>query len=355
MARRSSTSTTGTAALLPLYLRTLFSWDQLFADSRTLVTIHNLAYQGAFPAATLDELGLGGFRELAHQEELARGRFSFLTSGILYASALSAVSETYAREIMTSELGFGLDGLLRARADHLVGIVNGVDYGEWSPESDPHIPHRYSAATPAAKELDKRALLDEAGLEYDPDVPVVGIVSRLTAQKGFDLLGDVMPALLARRDFRLVVLGTGESGLESYFRSLERGFPRQVSFYCGFDNPLAHRIQAGSDFFLMPSRYEPCGLTQLYSLRYGTVPIVRRTGGLADTVEQWIPEQGRGTGIVFDHYDGTALHWALERALDSFADRESWPQLVSNGMARDFSWQRQGPRYLQLYRALENV
>ncbi|MDX1382329.1 MAG: glycogen synthase, partial [Thermoanaerobaculia bacterium] len=297
------------ASLVPLYLRALFSWDRLFAASRTLVTIHNLAYQGAFPAATVDEVGLGGFRQLVHQEELAHGRFSFLTSGILYATALSAVSETYAREITTPELGFGLDGLLRARAERLVGIVNGVDYGEWSPEADPHIPHRYSPADPAPKELDKRALMAEAGLAYDPEVPVVGIVSRLTAQKGFDLLVDVAPELLARRDLRLVVLGTGESGLEGFFHRLERDFPRRVSFYCGFDNPLAHRIQAGSDLFLMPSRYEPCGLTQLYSLRYGTVPIVRRTGGLADTVEPWDPAAGRGTGIVFDHYDAAALRW----------------------------------------------
>ncbi len=339
-------------ALVPIYLRTLYAWDRLFARSKTLVTIHNLAYQGGFPAQAAFEVGLGDSHDLLHQEELSHGVFRFLTTGILYADQLSAVSATYAREIQTPELGFGLDALLRARADHLHGLVNGVDYGAWNPETDRHLDHLYSVDDLSGKRSDKAALLADVDLPNLPGAMLAGIVSRLTAQKGFDLLMDPLVELLATRNLQLVVLGTGEEGLEAYFSALSRRFPRQVAFLCAFDNRMAHRIQAGSDVFLMPSRYEPCGLTQLYSLRYGTVPIVHHTGGLADTVQPWNPAQRSGTGFVFEHFDGHAVRWAIDAALRTFEHSEAWEALVRNGMSQDYSWQRQGRHYLALYRAM---
>lgn len=339
-------------ALVPVYLRTVYGWDRLFASSRTLLTIHNLAYQGIFAASEVEALGLGPFASILHQGDLAGGHFSFMTSGILHADFLSTVSTTYAREIQTPAYGFGLDSLLRARSDHLVGIVNGVDYGEWDPATDKLIAHPYSATELRGKALNKKALLQEVELDDGTGVPVLGVVSRLTAQKGFDLFFDSIPALLAQRDLRLVVLGSGEATYEEFFHRLQAHFPTRVRFHCGFSNPLAHKIQAGSDMFLMPSRYEPCGLSQLYSLRYGTAPIVRRTGGLADTVELYDSATGKGTGFVFDDFDGEALRWAVNYALDSFADRDRWHGLMLNCMAEDFSWKRQGREYLELYHRL---
>ncbi|MCZ6725963.1 MAG: glycogen/starch synthase, partial [Acidobacteria bacterium] len=326
--------------------------DELFAGSRTLLTIHNLAYQGVFPAREVEALGLSSARSMLHQEQLADGRFNFMTSGILHADHLSTVSRTYAREIQTPAHGFGLDGLLRSRADHLAGIVNGVDYGEWDPAADELIEHAYSASDLEGKEWNKKALLEQVGLPYEPGVPLLGVVSRLTAQKGFDLFFDTMPELLAQRDARLVVLGNGEARYEEFFHRLQSSFPRCVHFHCGFSNPLAHQIQAGCDMLLVPSLYEPCGLTQLYSLRYGTAPIVRRTGGLADTVELYDSATGTGTGFVFDDFEPQALRWALDYALDSYGDPTRWRGLMENAMAQDFSWERQGRHYLELYRRL---
>jgi starch synthase len=262
------------------------------------------------------------------------------------------VSPTHAEEIQTPELGMGLDALLRARSGRLVGILNGVDYDEWNPTTDPLIPFNYSADDLAGKEHNKRALLQDLSLPYDPQAPVLGVVSRLVDQKGIDLLVGAMPGLLEQLDLRLVVLGTGEPEFESQFRSLHLRFPRKVSFYRGYSNDLAHRIEAGSDLFLMPSRYEPCGLNQMYSLRYGTVPVVRATGGLADTVQAWSPETGTGTGFLFEEYSDEALTEALHRALNTFRDQPAWHQLVLNGMGQDFSWTKQAQEYEALYRLL---
>jgi starch synthase len=339
-------------ALLPLYLKNLYGWDGLFAASRTLLTIHNLAYQGVFPAREVEALGLGGFRSELYQEQLGRGLVNFMTNGIVHADFLSTVSPTHARELQTPAYGFGLDPLLRARADHFAGIVNGVDYGDWDPTADKLIPHPYSPGDLEGKEWNKKALLEEVGLPYEPGVPVLGVVSRLTAQKGFDLFFEAIPDLLSRRPARLVVLGSGEARYEEFFRRLQARFPDRAYFYSGFSNPLAHWIQAGSDMFLVPSQFEPCGLTQMYALRYGTVPIVRRTGGLADTVELYDSATGTGTGFVFDNFEADALRWALDYALDSYADRERWRELMLRGMGQDFSWERQGLEYLELYRRL---
>jgi starch synthase len=338
-------------ALLPLYLRTLYSWDKLFAGTRTVLTLHNLAYQGAFPPNRIREVGLAGFESLLHQDELRGGRFSFLTTGLLYADAVTAVSETYAREILSPEHGMGLDPLLRARAGSVFGIVNGVDYDEWSPDHDALIPARYSAADLAGKAECRRRLLQRFRLE-DAGAPVVGVVSRLTAQKGFELAADVLPARLARGDIRLAALGSGSESLVRMFAALAGRFPGRAAFHEGYSEELAHWIEAGADLFLMPSRFEPCGLNQMYSLRYGTPPIVRRTGGLADTVRQWDPRTGRGTGFVFDDFAPRALAGALDEAVAAFRDRASWRRLQANGMAEDFSWDRQIEKYVALYARL---
>jgi starch synthase len=339
-------------ALAPLYLRTAYAWDRLFARTKTALTLHNLGYQGVFGAQVADELGFGADLSLLHQEDLAAGRFGFLRTGLLYADVLTSVSRTYAREIQTPEHGFGLDAMLRARADHLVGIVNGVDYDTWDPASDPHLPHHYSAADLAGKERMKRALLEKVGLPRAERAPVVGIVSRLTAQKGFDLLLDSLPEFLYHRDLRVVALGSGEERYESFLSWLQISFPGKAWYFRGYNEPLAHWIEAGADLFLMPSRYEPCGLNQMYSLRYGTPPVVRRTGGLADTVQPWNPVSGEGTGFSFDHFTPEGFRWALDTALRAWADRDGWTKLMRNGMAQDFSWGKQVKEYEALYQRL---
>lgn len=337
------------AAMIPLWLKTQYQWDRLFAETKTVLTIHNLGYQGGFPAEVIPDLGLAGRESWLHQADLRRGRVSFMVTGILYADAITAVSRTYAREIQTPEHGFGLDPLLRARADHVFGIVNGVDVDIWSPEIDAHLPARYSAADLSGKAVCRARLLADSGLAPDPKGPVLGVVSRLTAQKGFDLFPEVMPRVLAENDVRLVVLGSGSDEIAGMFRGFERAFPGKVRFQQGYDEPQAHRIEAGADVFLMPSRFEPCGLNQMYSLRYGTVPVVRRTGGLADTVVQWDPDTGRGTGVLFDHYNAAGFRWAVETALRLFRDRAAWRSMQVQGMSEDFSWDRRIEEYVALY------
>ncbi|HUR27358.1 MAG TPA: glycogen synthase GlgA [Planctomycetota bacterium] len=340
-------------AMLPLTLKTHFAWDRLFAKSKTLLTIHNLNYQGLFPAAILPDTNLLDSAHLLHQDQLRDGRINFLLHGILYADGVSTVSPTYAAEIQTPEHGAGLDPFLRARKTTVVGILNGVDYDIWSPQSDTHIPHRYGIKDLGGKELNKQQLLTKLGLPYIKGVPVMGIVSRLAGQKGFGLLGEVMPELLRRNPFQLVVLGTGEPSLEDMFSRMQRAFPKQVCFYKGFLDPLAHLIEAGADMFLMPSRYEPCGLNQMYSLRYGTVPVVHRTGGLADTVIPWSSRTGRCTGFLFEHHDAAGLAWAVRAALTAYGDQTQWRRLQRNGMAQDFSWETQGKIYETLYSRLQ--
>ncbi len=345
-------------SLIPLMLKRAFSWDRLFDRTRTVLTIHNIGHQGTFPARVLPETGLGGSASEFHQEHLREGRIGFLLTGILYANAITTVSPTYAREIQTPEHGVGLDGFLRQRDDVFFGILNGINEGEWNPETDTLIPHRFSAENLAGKEACKAELLRAAGLPYRPDIPLVGVVSRLAWQKGFDLCEAVLPALLHRRKFQLIALGTGEPRYEELFRRLTREFPRQVAYRGGFSEPLAHQIEAGSDLFLMPSRYEPCGLNQMYSLRYGTPPIVHRTGGLADTVRIFDPRTQRGTGFVFDHFDETGLAWALSYALDVWGEgprgtleaRERWRTLQQNGMRLPLGWDHRVGEYETLYR-----
>lgn len=336
-------------ALLPLLVKRAFSWDRLFERTRTVLTLHNVGHQGTFGAHALSDIGLESAADAFHQDELRAGRLSFLLTGILYANAITTVSPTYAREIQTPAQGVGLDPYLRARGDVLLGILNGIDDEVWSPRTDPHIPFPYDAGDLAGKARNKRALLEAMRLPYREGVPLIGCVSRLVWQKGFDLCFEALPALLARRDVQLVVLGSGEPKYEALFRSLAARHPKRVSFKNGYSEPLAHLIEAGSDMFLMPSRYEPCGLNQLYSLAYGTPPIVHRTGGLADTVRLWNPRTGEGNGFIFDHFDATGLKWALGAALDAFQDKAAWRKLMLNGMREQHGWQYRVGEYERVY------
>lgn len=342
-------------ALLPLLLRTMFSWDRLFAGARTLLTIHNIGHQGSFDARVLAETGLADAAHHFHQDQLREGRVNFLLTGILYASAITTVSPTYAREIMTPEHGVGLDGFLRERREVVFGVLNGIDEIEWGPRTDRYIAHPYDVDDLDGKEKNKRALLETVGLPYFQTAPVFGIVSRLAWQKGFDLCFEVLPALLRHHAAQLVVVGTGEPKYERLFFDLGRRFPRQVAYKRGFSEPLAHQVEAGADMFLMPSRYEPCGLNQLYSLRYGTPPIVHRTGGLADTVTPFSAARGTGNGFVFEHFDDSGLSYAIRRALAAFGSgkgehRALWRRLQENGMRGSYGWDERVVAYEQVYR-----
>ncbi|MDH3532108.1 MAG: glycogen synthase, partial [Gammaproteobacteria bacterium] len=342
-------------ALIPLYLRTVYAWDALFTDTKTVHTIHNIGYQGVFSAAILPDLDLGDGAHLLHQDDLAAGQVNFMKTGVLHADLITTVSPTYAREIQGIEYGMGLDHLLRRRADTVIGILNGVDYGEWNPQTDPLIPARYSLDDLTGKAECKRQLMDEFGLAGGQDQPVIGIVSRLVSQKGIDLIERVAPRLLTQRNFSLAVLGSGASRYEHFFGELQLSFRDRVCYYRGYNNKLAHWIEAGADLFLMPSLYEPCGLNQMYSLIYGTVPIVRDTGGLADSVQQIDPDAATGTGILFRDYSGAGLEWAINTALNLCENRVLWQKIIHNGMRKDFSWEHQGERYVELFRRLSNL
>jgi starch synthase len=341
-------------ALLPLFLRTHFGWDELFKNTKTVLTLHNLGYQGMFPSSILPDLGLDEHAQLLEHHDLAAGRVGFMKTGILYANAVTAVSETYAREIQTEEHGFGLDGLLRARSASIHGITNGVDYDVWSPEIDALIPQTYSASDLSGKTVCKNELLSQLNLApvSETSGPVFGIVSRLTKQKGFELGYEVLPRVMGRQDVRLVVLGSGDPTIAGFFEQMARAFPQKVAFVNRYDDALAHRIEAGADVFLMPSFFEPCGLNQMYSLKYGTIPIVRRVGGLADTVDLWDPETRTGTGISFDHFTSAGFGWAVDAAVELWKDQAAWRQLQQNAMAADFSWGKQVEQYVALYRSL---
>lgn len=339
-------------ALIPLYLQTLYSWDRLFEKTHSVLSIHNIGYQGVFGADIIDDIDLGWSQHYLHQDDLIQGRINFLKTGLLYANLLTTVSPTYAREIQGAKYGMGLDGILRARSDVLVGILNGVDYDEWNPETDPLIPRNYTRRSLGGKATCKEALMKELGLRGGTKQPLIGIVSRLVGQKGIDLMERVLPRLLEDRNFSLAVLGSGEQRFEQFFQLLHRAWPDRVSFYRGYNNKLAHRIEAGCDMFLMPSAYEPCGLNQMYSLKYGTIPIVRETGGLADSVQQIIATTGAGTGILFHNYEDEGLAWAINRGLDLFKSKPLWRQIMRNGMAMDFSWEQQGEIYVDFFRRL---
>jgi starch synthase len=339
------------AAFAPLFLKTLYQSDDSLSRCKSLLTIHNIGYQGIMAGAAASDLGLARTSEL-DQDDLSHGVVNALKTGIKFADRVSTVSPTYAREICDSPLGMGLQGALRSRTDGVVGILNGVDYREWDPRHDPYITAHFGPENLRGKSTNKEALSAKLTLNIQKSAPLIGMVTRLAEQKGIDLLFDTLPPLLQVRDFGLVVLGSGEAKYQTFFADLARRFAGRVAYASGFNEPLAHLIEAGSDILLMPSRYEPCGLNQMYSLRYGTIPIVRKTGGLADSVEHFEPNTGSGTGCVFNDYDAPAVRWAIETTLGWYANPVSWRQLMRNAMRKDFSWSRQIGEYDSLYRSL---
>ena len=337
-------------ALLPVLLRTSYGDDPVVKDLPVIFTIHNMGYHGQFRRDVLTRNGIPA--ELFNPGALEfYGDVNFLKGGLVYSDYLTTVSPTYAREIQTPEFGYGLDGVVRSRGDRVVGILNGVDYAAWNPAKDTFIAAKYSAKDLLGKQTCKRDLLQTFGLADDnPHRAVLGIVSRFADQKGFDLIADRAHEVL-REDVMLVVLGTGDRRYEDLFRALAAAYPGRVGYKFAYDNALAHKIEAGADIFLMPSRYEPCGLNQIYSLKYGTVPVVRATGGLDDTVEKFDVEHGTGTGFKFAEYTGAAFLYAVRQALQHYADERIWKRIQLNGMAKDFSWKAPAAEYAKVYAA----
>ncbi|MCH7921420.1 MAG: glycogen synthase GlgA [Nitrospinae bacterium] len=334
--------------LAPVYLKTLYREDSALAGLATVFSVHNLGYQGLFWHLDMPMTGLGW--ELFTIDGLEfYGKLNFLKGGLMFADVLSTVSETYAKEIQTEEFGHRLDGVLRHRSADLYGIVNGIDYEVWNPATDSHLGANYTPDDLAGKAACKKALQKEMGLPTRADTPVVGIVSRLAAQKGLDLIVEAMGRLMAL-GLQLVILGSGEAVYHEALQEAAERYPRQLGLMLGFDEGLAHRIEAGADMFLMPSRYEPCGLNQLYSLKYGTIPVVRATGGLEDTIVDYSEERGEGTGFKFRSYVAEEMVEAVARACRLYSDQKAWRRIVNEAMAQDFSWDASARAYDALYR-----
>lgn len=336
-------------ALVPVLLRTSYSDDPLVKNIPVVFTIHNMGYHGQFPRDVLGRVGLPP--TVFHPEGIEfYGSVNFLKGGLVYSDYLTTVSRKYAQEIQTKEFGYGLEGVARKRANRLVGILNGVDYTAWNPAKDELIAANYSAKDLSGKQVCKQDLLEVFGLPQEPLGPVIGIVSRFVDQKGFDLIAEKAHELM-KEDLVLVVLGTGDRKYEKLFSALAAAYPGRVGLKIAYDNALAHKVEAGADMFLMPSRYEPSGLNQMYSLKYGTVPIVRATGGLDDSIEPFDVAHGTGTGFKFYEYSGEALLYALRQALHHYLDQGIWKGIQLNGMAKDFSWKGPAGQYTNLYEA----
>ena len=342
------------SALVPVLLRTLYAEDPAFRDVGCTFTIHNIGYQGLFPSEILPLLMLPWDLFTMSKMEFF-GQVNFLKGALVYSDFITTVSRKYSQEIQTSEYGFGLEGVLRARAATVTGILNGVDYAEWSAETDKFTVAKYSPDDLSGKAKCKQDLLAAFGVAgANPKAPVIGIVSRFAAQKGFDLITQIADRL-AREEMIIVALGTGDKEYEELFLRLNRQFPQKIAVKVAYNNEVAHKIEAGADMFLMPSRYEPCGLNQIYSLKYGTVPIVRATGGLDDTIEPWDPRSGEGTGFKFTDYTGEALLLTIKQALQAFRDQTSWQVLMRNGMAKDFSWNASAKEYVRVYERVRQL
>jgi starch synthase len=342
------------SALVPVLLRTQHMTDPVVRSLPVILTIHNLGYQGLFPQSAIRSMGLPPSLFTMDTLEFY-GKVNFLKGGLIFADYLTTVSRRYAKEIQTPEFGCGLEGVLRNRGDRLVGILNGVDYGAWSPESDALIAQNYSVHNLEGKKACKKDLLAAFHLpEENLERPLLGIVSRFVDQKGFDLIADVAVELM-KENIALVALGNGQPEYEKLFKSLADKYSTRVSVKIGYDNTLAHKVEAGADLFLMPSRYEPCGLNQIYSLRYGTVPVVRATGGLDDTIQNFSAKTQQGTGFKFDAYDGGALLGSIRAALKAHRDPKVWHTIQTNGMAKDYSWKASAPAYVTLYEAAKRA
>ncbi len=336
---------------IPAYLATVYARDPFFARTATLFTVHNLAYQGFFDPNLLPKFGLGwpAFSREDYERGMEfRGSASAMKSGLYFSTAISTVSPKYAQEIQTPEFGNDLDGFLRWRRHDLLGILNGVDYNEWNPETDQHIAANYSIHDLGGKTACKRDLLEKYDLPVDLEKPLVAIVSRLTQQKGIELIAQAIGRILETGAY-FILLGSGAESYEGHFQHVRDTAPNQAGVYFGYNNQLAHQIEAGADMFLMPSSYEPCGLNQMYSLKYGTVPIVRGVGGLDDTIRNFEPTTEQGNGYKFYDYSADRLVEKFYEALMAYYDRETWRRLQRNGMREDFSWERSAHNYLNAY------
>ncbi|MEW6002673.1 MAG: glycogen synthase GlgA [Nitrospirota bacterium] len=332
-------------SLIPLYLRTLYKEDKVFSETATVFTIHNLGYQGLFPASDMPLTGLGW--EFFNPEGIEfYGRVNFLKAGIIGADILTTVSNTYSKEILSKESGFGLEGVLQKRKTDLYGVLNGIDYNEWDPSKDKFIPHNFSIKDPKGRIDCKSQLVKEVNL--DAERPLIGMVSRLSTQKGLDLVLRSIDELLSL-GVNLIILGKGDREFQIGLSGVVKKYKKRVSAAIGFEEALAHKIYAGSDFFLMPSRYEPCGLGQLISMRYGCIPIARRTGGPADTVEDFNPLTSKGTGFLFSDFTPAAMLDSVKRALCVYTDRGKMQKIIREAMKMDFSWKKSAERYLELY------
>jgi starch synthase len=338
------------AALVPVYLKTIYKKYKAFAEARTLLTIHNLGYQGLFPKEDLPLTGLAwDVFTFDHLEYW--GKVGFLKGGIMYADAISTVSRRYAQEILTEEQGLGLEGALTYRRDSLSGILNGIDEEEWNPETDKFIAASFGPRSLAGKQSCKSLLLERFRLPPRNRTPLIGLVGRLTSQKGFDILCEALPQLM-ERDLSIVILGTGEEKYHKLLAEDVAKYPGRIGLALAFDNALAHQIEAGSDLFLMPSHYEPCGLNQMISLKYGTVPVVRATGGLDDSIEDFNAATGKGNGFKFGPYSAETLVAACDRALAAYQDPALWKSLVENAMTSDCSWTHSAKEYRALYKKM---
>jgi len=339
-------------ALVPIYLRNLYQDDPYFAKTGVVFTIHNLGYQGQFPPHILPQISLPAGLFTVDCLEFY-GKVNLLKGGIVFSDFITTVSRKYAEEIQTPEFGYGLEGILRTRADRLQGIVNGVDYEAWDPATDKLIPANYSPADLKGKPISKKALLEKMGIPQPVlDRPVIGIVSRFAAQKGFDLIAEILEPMM-EMDLYIVALGTGEPHYEELFRNMAAKYPDKFLVKVAYDNTLAHEIEAGADMFLMPSRYEPCGLNQIYSMKYGTVPVVRATGGLDDTVEAF--DGKNGTGFKFGEYSSAALLAVIRQAVETYRQPKLWQRLMLNGMRKDLSWGSSAKQYLKIYQEVKKL
>jgi starch synthase len=336
-------------ALIPAYLKLVYKDDPFFKNIKTVYTIHNLAYQGAFHKSALQKSGLPE-SEFTPEGLEFYDSFNFMKIGIVYADAITTVSEKYAEEIRTDEeLSCGMKGILNKRKKDLYGILNGIDENIWSPETDEFIEKNYNIDDLASKLENKKALLRRLKLPYHEKTPVVATISRLVSHKGFDLIIEAFEKMMAL-DMQFVLLGTGEKEYEDFFRKMASKYPEKCSATISFNDELAHLIEAGADMFLMPSKYEPCGMNQMYSLKYGTVPVVRATGGLYDTVKPF--KNGKGNGFVFEKYSAAEMLKALKDALETYKDQKTWVKIVQNGMSTDVSWENSAKKYNALYHKL---
>jgi starch synthase len=336
--------------MLPVYLATTYKSDPFFAGTKTVFTIHNLAYQGKFPAESFADLNLPGELYYPTGPFEFYGQVNLMKAAIMYATVINTVSERYAIEIQTSaEFGAGLEGVLASRKHDVHGIINGVDYSHWSPSRDTLILHRYTISNLSGKRADKVELVNRVGLPLRDHVPLIGMITRLADQKGLDLIEAAADELFAL-DLQMVILGTGDPKYHELLQDLEKQYPDKLRVLLKYDNEMAHWIEAGADAFLMPSRYEPCGLNQLYSLKYGTVPIVRATGGLADTIDDVDSAAGTGTGFVFEEYNPEAMLEAVRRAIALYGRKRIWHGIMKRAMSQDFSWNRSAEKYVGLYR-----